>query len=110
MDKSLDQILQTEFSESFVSKMKNAMLTSYYKYGEVKLNYPSLANAIESLKLRIEKYEETGNADYLVDIANFAMIEFMYPGHPNAHYRPTDSNESPGLIGTNIKEVLAEIE
>lgn len=90
--------------------MKNAMLTSYYKYGEVKLNYPSLANAIESLKLRIEKYEETGNADYLIDIANFAMIEFMYPGHPNAHYRPTDSNESPGLIGTNIKEVLAEIE
>lgn len=110
MNKNLEQILQTEFSDSFVSKMKNAMLTSYYKYGEVKLNYPHPADAIESLKLRIKKYEETVNKDCLVDISNFAMIKYMYPKHPNAHYRPTDSDESTGLVGTSIKEVLKEIE
>jgi hypothetical protein len=53
-------------------------------------------NALESLQKRIDKYIETGNTEFLMDAANFAMIEFMFPSHPSAHFRPTDSNESPG--------------
>jgi len=41
----------------------------------------------------------------LADVANFAMIEFMYPQHPNAYFKPTDSNESPGLVGMSENEI-----
>lgn len=86
----------SEFSQAFVDYMKNRMAVSYAKYGPVKAAYPHKVNAIESAQRRIEKYHETGNTEWLVDAANFLMIEFMLPSHPQAHFRGTDSNESPG--------------
>lgn len=103
---SLDKILQTEYSPKFDELRKNRMAMSYYKYGPVKTNYgDGLVNAIKSLKMRLEAYEKTGNTEFLTDIANFAMIEFMYPIHPSAHFRATDSDKSPGLVGMCINEI-----
>ena len=96
----IKEILGTEFSEDFVQKMKNRMVVSFCKYGSIAEGYPKNVNAIESLKVRLEKYEETGNTEFLCDVANFAMIEFMLPRHEKAHFKPTDSNESPGRVGT----------
>lgn len=45
---------------------------------------------------RLRKYAETGNTEFLVDAANFAMIEFMLPSHPNAFFEGTDDDQSPG--------------
>lgn len=42
-----------------------------------------------------------GNTEYLVDAANFLMIEFMHPAHPKAHYRATDKEGSPGREAYN---------
>lgn len=101
-----EEILKTEFSEQFVELMKNRMIMSWYKYGPLKQNAgDKLVNEIESLKLRIKKYEQTGNTEYLVDVANFAMIEFMFPSHDKGHFRATDSAESPGLVGMAINEI-----
>lgn len=72
------------------------MQVSFHKYGPVANAYPHKVNALESLHKRLEKYAETGNTEFLIDAANFAMIEFMFPAHPNAHFRATDSHESPG--------------
>lgn len=91
-----DAILATEFSTDFVQKMKNRMLVSYMKYGAIKDAYPEKVDAVASLKLRLDKYAETGNTEWLVDAANFAMIEFMHPRHQDAHFRGTDAGESPG--------------
>jgi len=33
------------------------------------------------------------------------MMEFMYPQHPKAHFRATDSNESPGADGLTWREI-----
>lgn len=84
---------KTEFSEEFIKRMRNAMEVSFHKYGPIKAAYPHKVNAIASLKLRLKLYEETGNADYLTDIANFSMIESMLPAHPQHHYKPTDGGE-----------------
>jgi hypothetical protein len=86
----------SEFSDEFVRGMKNRMEVSYHKYGPVADAYPHKVDAIESAEARIQKYRETGNTEWLMDSANFLMIEFMRPGHPNAHFRATDSNESGG--------------
>lgn len=86
----------SEFSFEFIRLMKNRMDFSYYKYGMIKDAYPHKVNALESMEKRLEKYRQTGNTEWLVDAANFLMIEFMLPAHPKAHFKATESHESPG--------------
>jgi hypothetical protein len=76
--------------------MVDRMGVSHFKYGPVADAYPSKVDAIASLKKRLDRYAEDGNTEWLMDVANFAMIEFMHPRHPAAHFRPTESHESPG--------------
>lgn len=93
---TIDNVLKTEFDETFVQGMRERMVVSYYKYGPVADGFPKKVDAIASLGDRLRKYAETGNTEFLIDAANFAMIEFMYPRHPGAHFTPTDSDQSPG--------------
>lgn len=86
----------SEFSSEFVHYMKNRMEMSYAKYGPIKAAYPHKINALDSAEKRIRLYQETGNTEWLVDAANFLMIEFMLPSHVKAHFRATASHESPG--------------
>ncbi len=88
----------TEFNKTFVQGMADRMSVSYYKYGAVSDAYPLKVNALESLVKRLQKYQRDGNTEWLVDAANFAMIEFMCPSHKDAHFTPTDSNKSPGRM------------
>ena len=94
--KQVDSVPETEFSREFAQGMVDRMGMSYAKYGAVAEGYPHRVDAIESLKKRLDKYAESGNTEWLMDVANFAMIEFMRPRHPDAHYKPTDSKDSPG--------------
>lgn len=94
--KLVPSVPESEVSHTFIQGMADRMAVSYFKYGKTSDVYPKLLDAIGSLKLRLEKYENTGNTEFLMDVANFAMIEFMLPGHTNAHFKPTDSKESPG--------------
>ena len=64
---------------------------------------------IKRLKKNLKKFEETGNTEYLVDVANYAMFRYMYP-QGNESYRPTDSNESAGVDGITINEIKANQE
>ena len=89
---------ETEFSTEFVQAMANRMAVSFHKYGPVSEGYPERVDAIESLQARLTMYAKTGNKEWLVDAGNFCMIEFMHPAHPDAHFRPTDSDESPGRV------------
>ena len=100
------QILNRDYSEEFDTLRKSSIVQSHYKYGWMADTYPELANAFGSLKKRVEMFEKDGNADWLIDIANFAMIEFKHPSHPKFHFRRTGSNESPGLDGTSSKELM----
>lgn len=87
----------SEVSVEFLQGMSDRMAVSFHKYGVVSNNYPFPGNAIESLKKRLSKYAEDGNTEWLMDAANFAMIEFMFPSHSEAHFKATDSNASPGV-------------
>ena len=95
----------TEYSEEFDEKRKHAIMVSYHKYGSAKENFKKgMVDAIGSLKKNLKKFEETGNTEYLVDVANYAMFRFMYP-QGNESYRPTDSNQSAGVDGITINEM-----
>ena len=102
-----EEILKRDFSTAFVEKMKNAIETSYYKYGWSSKTYPELAQAHKCIEQRLELYRKTHNTEYLVDVANFAMLEFMHPAYLNAKYTPTDSDKSCGLAdGISYKELM----
>lgn len=92
---------KTEFSKNFLQGMISRMGVSFYKYKSVRLAYPDKVDAIASLEVRLARYKETGNTEWLMDVANFAMIEFMHPAHPEAKYDPQDSDTSPGRVGHN---------
>lgn len=105
-----EQILSRDFSESFIQKMRNAIEMSHYKYGWANKTYPELAQAYKCIQQRLELYEKTHNKDYLVDVANFAMLEFLYPAFLDAAYTPTDSDRSPGLAGgISYKELMEDL-
>lgn len=90
------KVLGSEFSEPFVQGMRDRMVVSFYKYGPVADAYPHKVNAITSLTDRLRKYAETKNTEFLIDAANFAMIEFMHPSIEGAFFAGTDDDQSPG--------------
>ncbi len=106
---SREQILKRDFSEEFIIKMKNAIEMSHYKYGWASKTYPELAQAYKCISERLEAYIKTQNKEYLIDVANFAMLEYLYPAFENAHYTPTDSDKSIGLAGgISYKELMEQ--
>lgn len=105
-----EKIMARDWSTEFITLMQNRIEVSHHKYGWMSQTYPELAQAERQIEERLYKYREIGNTEWLVDIANFAMIEFMYPSHSNAHFRATDSKESPGLVGgISYKEMMEEL-
>lgn len=100
----IEYVHEGEVSRNFMQLMADAMNMSLHTYGPVREAFPDKVDAIESLRLRLKKYVETGNKEFLVDVANFAMIEFMCPKHPSAHYKATDSKQSPGRVWHDYKQ------
>lgn len=85
-----------EFSEPFVQKMRNRMLTSTHKYGKVK-DAVGHTDFVANIKTRLSKYEADGNTEWLIDAANFCTMEFEFPAHKHAHFRSTTSAEAPKI-------------
>ena len=106
MSKAIEDILKTEYSERFDKIRKDMMVMSYYKHGPMKENYDKFKcmDALGNIEKRIQKYKETGNTEFLADVANFAMIEFMYPSIEGARYTPTDTGAC-DIAGFGINEV-----
>ena len=105
MGNAVTEILDREYSYRFDDLRKGAIVTSYHKYGPSRENFQKgMVDAIGSLKKNLKKFEETGNTEYLVDVANYAMFRFMYP-QGNESYRPTDSDQSAGVDGITINEM-----
>jgi hypothetical protein len=95
---SAPDCIATEVSEPFLARMVHRMVMSFYKYGPLADAYPSKIDALATMRRALDQYEADGNTERLVDAANYAMIEFMRPRHPKAHWTPTDGNGSFGRV------------
>lgn len=92
----MSNLPNTEFRAPFIQGMRDRVEVSFHKYGPVSEAVAHGAKFVEALEKRLALYRETGNTEWLMDVANYAMFEFMYPSHKSAHFRPTDADESPG--------------
>jgi hypothetical protein len=90
-------IPRSEINMAFVQAMADRMAVSYFKYGGMREKPGEVFDHLASVAKRIEMYRGTGNIEGLVDAANFLMIEFTNPSHPDAHFEGTDSDVSPGI-------------
>ena len=100
-----ETLMKTEYSKAFDEKRKGLIEQSYYKYGPARMNFANgNVDAIESLKMCLAKFEETGNLEYLCDVANYAMFRYMFPQEGD-YFRHTDSDESAGIVGMSVKEM-----
>lgn len=93
------------YSTRFDDIRRGMCLTSLFKYGTGRKNFPDKVDALASMEKCIEKYKETHNTEYLADAANYLMFEFMYPKDKLARYTPTDSDGSAGIHGMSVKEI-----
>jgi hypothetical protein len=90
--------------------MYNRMAMSYHKYGPVAKGFPEPFDAIASLKDRLANYEATGNFEWLMDIANFAMIEYMRPKHPKAHFEATDGDTTGRRLNSGTQTTKSNLD
>lgn len=93
-----------ELKKDYIKDLSNT-LSNFLAKWDGKQASSANSNTTSSILLRLIKYLNTGNTEWLMDVGNFAMIEFVCPQVPKAHFRATDSHESPGLVGISEKEM-----
>lgn len=90
-----------ERTKLFVQGMMNRLTFSHQKYGSIHDSFPTHRTGVAQIQPRLEKYLETGNTEWLIDIANYALIEYICPSVKGAHFRATGSEESPGAVNND---------
>lgn len=78
--------LLSRWNSSFIDLMRNRIKMGRLRYGPSTNKY----NYGEGIKRKLNRYNETGNKEYLVDIANYAMLEFETPYKENTYFKPDD--------------------
>lgn len=88
------KLAKEQMSSRFIDLMTNRMILGTLRYGRWQDNKKNGTkyDRVGSIRKRLQLFEETGNSEYLVDIANFAMIEFEISDHPNLHFSPKDDD------------------
>ena len=88
--KPLAVLRKTERNLVFERLCRNRLLMGAFRYGELFAEDKELYISVDDIRLRLDLYEKTGNLECLVDAANYAMLEFTYSKHKNAHFKASD--------------------
>lgn len=92
-------ILKNAWSQEFIDKMRNRILVSHSKYGSLKKTKQDPTqhrDEVKNIEFRLKKYKETCNPEYMVDVANFAMFEYM---EMHGMFRATDDVKDDKIQG-----------
>lgn len=95
-----ERLQETEWCSVFERLMRNRLLMGAYRYGLLYDRERPPMNYVKSIRKRAKLYWKTGNQEYLVDIANFALLEFVRKNcHPNPFFSAIDDD------GVHVQEV-----
>lgn len=86
----LETLKKTEWSPKFETLMRNRLIMGCFRYGALNRGNKPKYNKVDSIRQRLELYEQDGNAEHLVDIANLCLVEFVDESHPNFHWSAQD--------------------
>lgn len=108
----------------FIQGMLDRMAVGFHNYGHSR-RYEHVPHSLQNVMIRLAKYagltevqrivdvlasmdidlRRTANTEFLIDAANYAMMEFMRPSLPDAKFQSTTKDDSPGAIvdGRHVK-------
>jgi len=95
-DVLFDEYKDTEWSPEFEKLMRNRLVVGGLRYG--KMGHEEIPHGkprydrVKTMKRRLDLFSETGNAEYLVDIANFSLLLYEERDHENWHFDPRDDD------------------
>lgn len=85
------------FSIPFMQGMLNRIAFGSIRYKKIN----DCPVDVRDCKLRLlkclKKYEETHNTEWLIDVANYAMLEFIKPSFSDAFFKPEDQDPTPSI-------------
>ena len=90
---TFEELEKTEWSVEFETYMRNRLIMGAMRYGRLgAVNKPKY-DCVSSMIKRLNKYKETGNKEFLIDVANICLVEFVECNHPNMHFESIDDGE-----------------
>lgn len=87
-DKSITDLMSSEWSYEFEELMRLNLVIGAIRYGP--LSNQEFKSYTKEIKKRLQLYERSGNVSFLVDIANFALIEYVKGFHSNKNSKIVD--------------------
>ena len=102
---SFDEIKEKVDSEEFNKLAYNKLLQGFYRYTNPENPFPKTSkyDFIQAMKNKIARYEQTHNLELMVDVRNYAMLEFTKPQFGDAYYHNEDDTEHAPLKRNNGK-------
>ena len=85
------KIINRIWSDDLSEKMKNRLVMSHHKYGDLKNNFLSgdvELDYIKNAEYRIGLYLKSGNKEHIVDAMNFLLFEYSLM---NGEFKATDN-------------------
>jgi hypothetical protein len=83
---SVDALERSEWSPRFERLMRNRLIMGAMRYGRLHAVSKPAYDRLQGLRKRLEQYQQSGNLECLVDVANMALLEFEEGTHPNRHW------------------------
>ena len=90
---SYEDLKKTEWSIDFEKLMRNRLIMGALRYGRIGAKNKPKYDRINSMIKRLMRYQETGNKEFLVDVANLCLLEFVECHHPKEHFISIDDGE-----------------
>jgi len=87
---SLAELRRREWSPEFEALMRARLLQGGYRYGWLNAPDKPPYDRVAAIIKRAKEYQESGNTELLVDIANCALLEFAEGAHPKKHFESVD--------------------
>jgi hypothetical protein len=92
-----DSVPLDQIDIPFLQGMLNRMAFGFHNYGHMR-RYDNRPNSLKNVEIRLREYKRTHNTEFLMDAANYCMMEFCAPHFKDAEFRATSKAESPGAI------------